>query len=146
MSDRESQHQRLQQQIDCQLEVKPRDALAQWEKEGWKEEPGTDVDEAPLKYIALVLLEAIEERAVRTAVDKDLGATVYADNTYTLPKAPTEYIARGLEILREIADIRGAEGEGTIALGVRNDSIEIILQKDAGQHIINIPGVAQVSS
>lgn len=101
----ESPHLRLQQQIDCQLEVTPRNVLESWEKTGWQQEPGTDLDEAPLKYMALVLLDAIEERAVRFSVDKDAGVTVYGGTTYALPKAPTHIIARGLEIVREISGV-----------------------------------------
>lgn len=144
MSDTESSHLRLQQQIDCQLEVKPQDVLAAWEKAGWNEEPGTDGDEAPLKYLALVLLEAIEERAVRLSVDKDKGVTIFGASTYRLPKAPASYIARGLEILREIAGMEGPGTQGKISLGVRNDSLDLIIQKEAGLHIINIPGVSSV--
>ncbi len=137
---------RLQQQIDCQLEVKPRDALAEWEKQGWKEEPGTDSDEAPLKYMALVILEAIEERAVRLSIDKDAGVTVYAESTYDLPKAPSEMIARGLEILREITGLEAPAGTGELSLGVRNDSVQLIIQKSGGTHMITMPGVAQMPS
>lgn len=141
MADVESPHLRLQQQIDCQLEVDPKVALATWEKQGWREEPGTDADEAPLKYLALVLINAIEEKAVRIAVDKDAGVIVYGNSTYELPKAPQHYIARCLEILREITGINGPSGEGTLALGVRNDSLDLVIQKQAGKHIINILGL-----
>lgn len=137
----ESPHLRLQQQIDCQLEVTPRNVLESWEKTGWQQEPGTDLDEAPLKYMALVLLDAIEERAVRFSVDKDAGVTVYGGTTYALPKAPTHIIARGLEIVREISGVEGAKGQGTLSLGIRNDSLDVMIQKDAGLHIFNIPGV-----
>lgn len=137
----ESPHLRLQQQIDCQLEVNPKEALTRWEKQGWKEEAGTDVDEAPLKYLALVLLDAIEEKAVRLAVDKDEGVMVYAGTPYALPKAPTPYIARGLEILREIAGLEGPSGQGKLALGVRSDSLDLVIQKQAGKHVINILGL-----
>lgn len=144
MADIDSPHLRLQQQIDCQLEIKPKDALTVWERNGWNEEPGTDVDEAPLKYMALILLDAIEERAVRLSVDKDQGVTVYADTTYTLPKAPAHIIARGLEIMREITGLTGPSGQGTLSLGIRNDSLEVIIQKAAGQHVFNIPGVGNL--
>ncbi|MGC8660177.1 MAG: hypothetical protein ACP5U1_14015 [Desulfomonilaceae bacterium] len=144
MSDSESPHARLQAQIDCQLEVKPKDALESWQKSGWKEQPGTDSDEAPLKYLALVLLEAIESRSVRLSMDKDRGVTVLGDSTYTLPKAPGMFIARGLEILREIAGIEGPNAQGRISLGVRSDSLDLIIQKEGGLHIINIPGVSSV--
>ena len=79
----ESPHLRLQQQIDCQLEITPRTALESWEKTGWQEEPGTDVDEAPLKYMALVLLDAIEERAVRFSVARP------PTSASSSPKKPT---------------------------------------------------------
>ncbi|MBI5248651.1 MAG: hypothetical protein HY912_04085 [Desulfomonile tiedjei] len=141
--DSESPHLRLQQQIDCQLEITPRPVLQAWERAGWNEEPGTDVDEAPLKYMALVLLDAIEEKAVRLSLDKDKGVTVYADTTYTLPQAPAHIIARGLEILREITGLHTASGQGTLSLGIRNDSLDLIIQKQAGQHVINIPGIGQ---
>jgi hypothetical protein len=146
MENKESPHLRLQQQIDCQLEIKPRNALEKWEKSGWTEEPGTDADEAPLKYMALVLLEAIEERAVRLSVDKDKGVTVFGDSTYTLPKAPGHFIARGLEIMREISGLEGPAGRGVLSLGIRNDSVEVIIQKEAGLHMFNIPGVAAASA
>jgi hypothetical protein len=138
----ESAHLRLQQQIDCQLEVTPAVALQTWEQGGWKDDPGTDVDESPLKYMALVLLDAIEDRATRVAIDKDEGVTVFSDATHNLPKAPPHVIARGLEILREISGLEGPSGEATLALGIRNDSLQLVIQKDAGRHVINIPGIA----
>jgi hypothetical protein len=145
MTEQESSHLRLQQQIDCQLETKARNALETWEFGGWNEEPGTDGDEAPLRYLALVLLDAIEERATRLSLDKDAGVTVYADHTYALPKAPAHYIARALEILREITGMSELAGQGKLALGLRNDSLELILQKDRGLHIITFPGIAQLA-
>jgi len=145
MAGTESLHLRLQQQIDCQLEITPRAVLETWEKTGWGDEPGTDADEAPLKYLSLVLLDAIEERAVRLSLDKDAGPTVYAEKTYTLPKAPPHLIARGLEILRDITGMEGGQADGKLSLGIRNDSLELIIQKDRGVHIINIPGIGAVS-
>lgn len=143
MDNKESAHLRLQQQIDCQLEVTPSTVLRAWETAGWKDEPGTDLDEAPLKYMALVLLDAVEDRASRVAVDKDEGVTVFSDTPHALPKPPPHIIARGLEILREISGLAGTKGEATLALGIRNDSLTLTIQKDAGKHMINIPGIAQ---
>lgn len=142
----ESYHKRLQQHIDCEMEVKARDALRAWEKDGWKEQPGTDSDEAPLKYLALVLLDAIEERAVRVAIDKDHGVTVFGETTYPLPGAPSHIIARGLEIMRDIIGLEVPGGQGTLSLGIRNDSLDLIIQKEGGKHVINIPGIAEVST
>jgi len=119
--------------------------LQNWEEQNWKEEPGTDVDEAPLRYLALVLLDAIEEKAVRISLEKDKGVTVYADKTYALPKAPASIIARGLEIIREITGLEVPSGQGALSLGIGNDSLELIVQKQGGLHIITIPGIKEVS-
>ncbi len=143
MMDSENPHKRLQEQIDCQMHLSPRDALERWEQSGWNEEPGTDSDEAPLKLIALYLLEAISQRAVRITLDKDQGVTVYGETTYTLPTGPSHFIARGLELLREITGMEGGTATGTLVLGVRNDTLDIIVQKQGGLHIINIPAVAR---
>jgi hypothetical protein len=139
MVDLDSSHARLQQQIDCQLEVKPRMALEYWEKSGWEDVPGSDVDESPIKYMSLCLLDAIEEKAARITLDKDKGVTVHGDSSYSLPKAPPHIIARGLEILREITGLQGPSGRATLCLGIRNDSVELTIQKNAGLHTINIP-------
>jgi len=136
---------RLQQQIDCFLEVKARPALEQWERVGWTEEAGTDGDEAPLKYLALVFLDAIEARAVRFSIEKDHGVRVFADSTYDLPKAPPMFISRGLEILREITGLEVPKGQATLSLGVRNDTLDLIVQKEGGIHMINIPGIAELA-
>jgi hypothetical protein len=136
---------RLQRQIDCYLETKPRDALNEWETQNWKEEPGTDSDEAPLKYLGLVLLEAIDERATRVTIDREEGVVVHADESYYLPKAPDEYIARGLELFREMMGMGGGAGEGRLALGVRGESVDLIVQKEAGKHIVTIPGISELS-
>lgn len=139
MIDMENPHLRLQQQIDCQLEVTPLLALQTWEKSGWKEEPGTDTDEAPLKYMALVLLDAIEDRAKRMSIDRENGVTVFSETVRSLPKAPSHIIARGLEIIREITGLEGAKGTGVLSLGIRGDSLELTIEKDGPRHIINFP-------
>jgi hypothetical protein len=134
---------RLQREIDCYLETKPKEKLAEWESMGWKEEPGTDSDEAPLKYLALVLLEAVEERATRVSIDREEGVVVFADDSYYLPKAPDEYIARALELFREMMGMGGGTDQGRLSLGVRGESVDLIVQKDAGKHIVTIPGIGE---
>jgi hypothetical protein len=137
----DSPHMRFQQQIDCQLETTPIDVLKAWEKSGWQDGPGEDIDEAPLKYMALVFLDAVEDRALRYTVDREEGVTVFGETTRTLPKAPSHIIARGLEIIREISGLDAGNGQATLSVGVRNDSVEVILQKEKGLHVFNIPGI-----
>jgi hypothetical protein len=145
MIDMHGSHLDLQRQVDCHLETNARSALEAWREAGWVEAPGTDSDEAPLKLIALCILCAIQEKAVRLTLDKDQGLTVYGETTFELPKAPSFLIARGLEILRDIIGLEGPRGQGVLCLGIRNDSLELIIQKEAGKHIVNIPKVRDVS-
>jgi hypothetical protein len=146
MSETQSSHLSLQRQVDCQLEVNAREALEAWRNSGWNEAPGTDADEAPLRLLALYILIAVEEKAVRIAMDKDLGVTVYGETSFELPKAPSFLIARGLEVLREIIGLEGPTGRGVLCLGLRNESLELIIQKEAGRHIINMPNVGDLSA
>jgi hypothetical protein len=37
-----------------------------------------------------------------------------------------------------------SDARGKISLGVRNDSMDLIIQKEAGLHMINIPGVGMI--
>ncbi len=143
MNDSNSTHARLQRMIDCQLELNAHEGLVKWEASGWNEDPGADSDEAPIKYIALVLLEAIQNKCMRISIDKDTTPVLLGDTTRDIPKAPSSIVARGLEILREIADITGPCASGSIALGVRNDSMELIVQKEGGKHILTMPDLTR---
>ena len=41
--------------------------------------------------------------------------------------------------------MEGPSSEGALSLGIRNDSLELIVQKQAGRHIINIPGIGRLN-
>lgn len=141
MNDSASAQQMLQGLIDATIGLNLRDELSAWEKAGWPEDPGTHYDEAPLKYIAMVIMDAVANKAVRISIDKDSGAAVHGDTTYQLPKAPSSFIARGLEILREIAGMEGPSSRGSIIVEIPGESLELILQKDRGRHTVTIPNL-----
>jgi hypothetical protein len=48
-------------------------------------------------------------------------------------------LARGLEILRELSGMEGATAKGILSLGIRNDSIELTIEKSEALHIIRLP-------
>ena len=56
-----------------------------------------------------------------------------------LPAAPESMLARGLEILRELSGMEGATAKGVLSLGIRNDSIELTIEKSEALHIIRLP-------
>ncbi len=140
MKDTGSDHAKLQGLIDCHLEINPKDALTQWADNDWKLDENVDSDEACLKYIALVLIEALENRAQKIVME--MGAPVLvvaAEGEHMLPAAPESILARGLEIMRDICGMAGARATGKLALGIRNDSLELDIEKSEALHIITFP-------
>ena len=142
MKDASSAHLSLQNLISCYLETNPAEALKSWADRNWKVESHEDVDEASMKYIALLILDAIESRASKIVLEKGCPALVAAnDSEHMLPAAPESILARGLEILREITGMEGATARGNLSLGIRNDSIELTVEKSEALHIIRLPSL-----
>jgi len=143
--DSSNERSMFQRHIDSQMGKDARQALSEWEQSGWREDPFAEYDDAPLKYVALVMIEAIRNKCVRINMDMDSNPVIFGDTTYSLPKAPASYIARGLEILREIASIHGASAKGSLIIGFNGETLEVIVQKEGGRHTLTIPKVASLS-
>jgi hypothetical protein len=140
MKDVTSAHLALQNLISCYLETNPSDALKSWADSNWKIEKHEDADEASLKYLALVVLDAIESRAQKIILEKGCPVLIAGPGAeHMLPAAPESMLARGLEILREMCGMEGARSKGTLSLGIRNDSIELEFEKSEALHIIYLP-------
>jgi len=140
MKDVTSAHLALQNLISCYLETKPADALKSWADKDWKVEKHEDVDEASLKYLALIVLDAIESRAQKIVLEKGCPVLIAAPGgEHMLPAAPESMLARGLEMLREMCGMEGARSKGELSLGIRNDSIALAIEKSEALHIIYLP-------
>ena len=140
MKDATSAHQSLQNLISCYIETNPAEALKSWADKNWKVESFEDADEACLKYVALLILDAIDSRAEKIVLEKGCPALVVKKGSeHMLPAAPESMLARGLEILRELSGMEGATAKGVLSLGIRNDSIELTLEKSEALHIIRLP-------
>lgn len=132
-----SYHAVLQGYIDCFLQVNQREVLKQWADTGWQLDKDMEYDEACLKYIALVILDAIANRAHKILLEMGCPVLVAASgDSYMLPAANESMLARGLEIIREICGISGGRASGTLVLGIGNDSMELGIEKNAGLHVI----------
>ena len=140
MKDATSAHQSLQNLISCYIETNPAEALKNWADKNWKVESFEDADEACLKYVALLILDAIDSRAEKIVLEKGCPALVVKKGSeHMLPAAPESMLARGLEILRELSGMEGATAKGVLSLGIRNDSIELTIEKSEALHIIRLP-------
>jgi hypothetical protein len=142
MKDVTSAQLALQNLISCYLETKPADALKSWADKNWKVDKHEDVDEASLKYLALIVLDAVESRAHKIVLEKGCPVLIAAPGgEHMLPAAPESMLARGLEMLREMCGMEGARSKGELSLGIRNDSIELAIEKSEALHIIYLPGL-----
>lgn len=142
MKDASSAHLALQNLISCYIETNPAEALQNWADKNWKVESYEDMDEACLKYLALVLLDAIDSRAEKIILEKGCPALVVKKGAeHMLPAAPESILARGLEILRELCGMEGATAQGTLSIGIRNDSIDLAIEKSEALHIIKLPAL-----
>ena len=121
MKDKRSLHLEVQEHIDCFATSDP-----------LKEMSGItadeDKDQAALKWLALAALHGInynaEKVSLRTAADGT--TTVQAEyRKAELPSPGGEIGHRILETVRKITHFEGDKGEGPLALGVRDDSIEV---------------------
>jgi hypothetical protein len=140
MKDITSAHLALQNLISCYLETRPAEALQSWADNNWKVEKHEDADEASLKYLALIVLDAIENRAQKIVLEKGCPVLIAAPGgEHMLPAAPESMLARGLEMLREMCGMEGARSKGELSLGIRNDSISLEIVKSEALHIIYLP-------
>lgn len=135
-----SPHTLLQGLLECYLETRPGELLRQWADTGWKPDANADIAETCLKYIALVLLDAIESRAEKIILEMGCPVLVVAGKQqHMLPPAPESMLARGLELVRDMCGMEGAQGNGTLCLGIKNDSFELMIEKSEALHILLLP-------
>jgi hypothetical protein len=140
MKSSSNHHSALQALIDCYLETNPSKTLNNWADSNWKLDPNVDTDESCLKYLALVLLDAIESRANKIVLEANCPVLVVSeDKEHMLPAAAESILARGLEILRDICGMEGPVSKGTLSLGIRNSSLELKIEKSEAVHIIHLP-------
>jgi hypothetical protein len=87
-----------------------------------------DKDEAALKWLALAALHGVNGNAKEVTITRSKTGEVRVTAKYResdLPSPGSEVGAKIMEALREVTHIEGAKGKTPLALGIRNDSIEL---------------------
>ena len=121
MKDKRNLHLEVQEHIDCFAGTDPLKEMSEISGD-------TDKDQAALKWVALAVLHGINFSAkkISIATTEDGTATVVAKYRKAELPSPGEEIGRKVvEAVREITHFEGDKGKGPLALGVRNDSLEI---------------------
>lgn len=130
VQDKRNLHLRFQEYCDCFLETDPKRELESIKKEGkWAE--GTDAghEEVALKFLALAILYGIRENARKVSVIKketgEVQFNVEAAGKYRLP-APSPVIGDHIfQVMRAITHVDSDNDKQKLALGLRNDSLEL---------------------
>jgi len=140
MKEKRNVHLKVQELCDCYATNDPLKEMSTVKNEG-------DKDEAALKWLALSALHGVNSNAetitITRSKDGDIDVTAkYRESE--LPSPGSDIGAKIIAAVREITHIEGKRGKTPLALGIRNDSIEIQVKMnsegDKEKVTLNFPG------
>ena len=121
MKEKRNVHLKVQELCDCYATNNPLKEMSTVKNEG-------DKDEAALKWLALSALHGVNGNAKKITITRSKDGEINVTAEYReseLPSPGSDIGAKIIEAVREITHIEGDKGETPLALGIRNDSIEI---------------------
>ncbi len=129
-------HLKVQELCDCYATNDPLKEMSTLKNEA-------DQDEAALKWLALTALHGVNGNAEKITISrsKDGEINVTADYRRSeLPSPGSDVGTKILEAVREITHIESDKGKTPLALGIRNDSIEVQVEmtSEEGQENVTL--------
>jgi hypothetical protein len=121
MRDKESLHKKVQEQIDCFATTDPLKEMSKLVKEG-------DTGEAALKWLALAALHGINMNAKKIVIFQSGDGDIRVMAEYRPAELPPPGKSIGEKIIESVRGITYLEKEKdqtTLALGIRDSSIEL---------------------
>jgi hypothetical protein len=143
MKEERNYHLRLQEFCDCYMETDPKKELEKAAK-GVSGDPAGDPDEHALKFLGLSIFYGASEKAKSISLQRSKEGKVLlsvdARGKYQLPPPNTKLADRIISIGRSITHIEGDQGKLPVAMGLRNDRIDLTFQFDrkAGEETFSI--------
>jgi hypothetical protein len=136
MEDKRNLHMKVQELCDCFATTDPLKEMSLLPRD-------KDKDEAALKWLALAALHAVNDGASKISLikNKDGKVSVWAKyREAELPSPGAEIGEKIIEAVRKITHLEGEKGKETMALGIRNDSLEIRVkvEKDQDKELIKL--------
>jgi hypothetical protein len=136
MKDKRSLHLEVQEHIDCFAGTDPLKEMSEITKD-------EDKDQAALKWLALAALHGINSNAKKISVRTTADGTTTVQAKYRKAELPSPGGEIGRKIIaavRKITHFEEDKGKGPLALGVRNDSIElgIKVERDSESETITL--------
>jgi len=121
MKEKRNLHLKVQELCDCYATTDPLKEMSVLGKD-------KDKEEAALKWLALAALHGVNQNAEEITVSRDAKGQVKAvaqSRETELPSPGAEVGQKIMAAVREITHIEGDKGKTILALGMRNDSLEL---------------------
>mgnify|MGYP005808212369 CR=1 FL=1 len=121
MKEKRNLHLKVQELCDCYATGDPLKEMSVVPNDG-------DKEEAALKWMALAALHGVNNNAKEVTISRYADGAVRVTAKYRetdLPSPGAEVGSKIMEAVREITHIEGSKGKSALALGIRNDSIEL---------------------
>jgi len=121
MKEKRNVHLKVQELCDCYATNDPLKEMSIVKNDA-------DKDEAAVKWLALAALHGVNNNAKEVTITRSADGEVRVTARYRETELPTpgsEVGAKIMETVREITHIEGQKGKTPLALGIRNDSIEL---------------------
>jgi len=121
MKEKRNVHLKVQEMCDCYATTDPLKEMSLVKNDA-------DKEEAAHKWLALAALHGVNDNAKEITITRSSDGDVQVLAKYRqseLPSPGSDVGARIMEAIREITHIEGHKGKTPLALGIRNDSIEL---------------------
>ena len=140
MKEKRNVHLKVQELCDCYATNDPLKEMSDIKAD-------TDKEEAALKWLALAALHGVNDNAREVTIMRSSNGDIKVTAKYReaeLPSPGPEIGEQIMSAMREITHIEGEKGKSPLALGIREDSIELKVKmkaKQGGERVtIEFPG------
>jgi hypothetical protein len=127
MKEKRNLHLKVQELCDCYATTDPLKEMSEIKE-------ADDKDEAAIKWLALATLHAVNDNAKEVTISRSPDGEVKVTAKYReseLPSPGPEIGEKIMAAVREITHIEGEKGKSPLALGIRQDSIELKIKMKA---------------
>ena len=136
MKEKRNVHLKVQELCDCYATNDPLKEMSILKNDG-------DKEEAAFKWLALTALHGVNSNAQEVTVTRSRDGEISVTAKYReteLPSPGSDVGAKIMEAVREVTHIEGDKGSTPLALGIRNDSIElqVEMKSEAGKEKVTI--------
>jgi hypothetical protein len=121
MKEKRNLHLKVQELCDCYATNDPLKEMSAVKNDA-------DKEEAAVKWLALAALHGVNNNAKEVTITRSSDGGVQVTARYReseLPSPGSDVGAKIMEAVREITHIEDKKGKTRLALGIRNDSIEL---------------------